>query len=202
MDKVNYLNIELDPKTMPVVVLMVVLVCALLATGALSVAVAQVQGRSLSEQNLAGGIVSDVLDGSDDEEEKNGGVDDKIDEDSTSTTTTYPDREKTVDKDNFVEYGDNIADFSTGQRNPNVTVPSTTMRTLDDRRHLENLVFCTESGLSRSILCFDTLEDCKRGEEMVASAISECEGFETAPPDALSCSVLKEGHSIRCELRS
>ena len=190
----------MDPKTMPVV-LMVVLVCALLATGALSVAIAQIEDSSLGEQNLAGSIVSDVLNGSDDGEE-NGGVDNKIDEDSTSTTTIQPDREKTVDKDNFVEYGDNTADFSTDQPTPNVVVPPPSTRTLDDRRHPENLVFCTESELSGSILCFDSLEDCKRGEEMVASAISECKGFETPPPDALSCSVLKGEHSIRCELRS
>ena len=185
----------------PLLVFMVVLVCALLATGALSVAVAQLEDSSLGEQNLAGGIVSDVLDGSHDEEE-NGGVDDKIDEDSTSTATIYPEQEKSVDKDNFVQYGDNTADFSTDQRIPNVAVPSTSTRPLDDRLHPENLVFCTESDLSGSLLCFDTLEDCKSGEEMVTSAISECEGFETLPPDALSCSVLKEGYSIRCELRS
>lgn len=131
MDILDYLYIQMDPKKMPVLVLLAVLVCTLLATGALSTSVAQ-EDTPLGGQNLPGRIVSDALDGSDNEEEESGGVDEKVDEDSTSTTTIYPDQEKTVDKDNFVEYGNNTADFSTGKRTPNVAIPSTSTRLLDD----------------------------------------------------------------------
>src|SRR5215207_10801909 len=97
----------MNPKTTALILVMVALVCALPAAGAIPSAIAQ-EETSLGE-DLVGGIVSDVDDGDDDEE--NGDAPDAdIDQDSTDTATVNPNQEdQTVDQTYFNEFGDNTA---------------------------------------------------------------------------------------------
>jgi hypothetical protein len=52
----------------------------------------------------------------------------------------------------------------------------------------EDLVFCIVLELGMRTFCFDTEQECELGEEFFAG---ECEGFETPPPGALSCSIVE-----------
>jgi hypothetical protein len=66
---------------------MFTLVCALPAAGVVPAAIAQ-EDTSLGE-DLAGGIISDVLDGD---------ADDEINQDATNTATVNPSQEQDVDQ--------------------------------------------------------------------------------------------------------
>ena len=183
---------------MPLILAMVTLVCALPAAGVVPSAIAQEEETSLGE-DLVGGIISDV-DGGDDDEEKGDAADAEIDDqDSTDTTTVNPNQEdQTVDQTDFNEFGDNTADFDTDQPAANVAVPiaTPTPPPPDDGLPPEGYVgFCLKL-VGETISCFDTLEQCELGEGFLADVISECERFETLPPDAFLC-VAKEG-GISC----
>jgi hypothetical protein len=188
---------------------MLTLVCALPA--GVPAAIAQEEETSLDE-GLVGGIISNVLDGSDDEE--NGGADDaEVNQDSTDTAATVSSNQEdqTVDHDS-VTFGDNTADLD--DTNVDVDVPinveeGQSTPPPDDRLRPEEVAFCFKPDLPRGFFCFDTLEECETAEEQVGSVeellgsvTSGCERFETPPPGALSCSVHEEGQNIRCELRS
>jgi hypothetical protein len=74
---------QVNPKTTPLVLVMLALVCAIIPSvgPAVPAAVAQ-EDTSLGEEDLAGGIVSDVLDeGEDDDEENGDAADDETDQD-------------------------------------------------------------------------------------------------------------------------
>lgn len=189
---------SMNPKTTPLVLVMFTLVCALPA--GIPSAIAQ-EDTSL-EEDLVGGIISNVLDGDADDAEVN--------QDSTDTETVSSNQEdQTVDHDTVI-FGDNTADLD----ETNVDVPlnaeeGPSTPPPDGRLSTEEAVFCFEPDLPRGFFCFDTLDECEIAEERVGSAeellgsvISGCERFETPPPGALSCSVLDEGQNIRCELRS
>jgi hypothetical protein len=86
----------MNPKTTALVLAMFTILCALPAAGVVPAAIAQ-EGTSLDE-DLVGGIISNVLDGSDDEQ--NGDSDAEIDQDSTDTATVNPNQEdQTVDQE-------------------------------------------------------------------------------------------------------
>ena len=195
----------MNSKTTRLVLVMFTLVCALPA--GVPAAIAQ-EDTSLDE-DLVGGIISNVLDGDDDE--GNGDADDaEIDQDSTDTTTTVSSNQEdqTVDHDTVI-FGDNTADLD----DTNVDVPMNVEEgpstpPPDDRLQPEEVAFCFEPNLPRGFFCFDSLEECEIAEEQVGSAEellgsvnSGCERFETPPPGALSCSALDGGQNIKCELR-
>jgi len=103
----------MTPKVKPLVLAMFTLMCAIIpAAGAIPSVIAQEEDTSLG-QDLAGGIVSDVLDGGGDDEEENGDADDAEtdDQDSTDTATVNPNQE-----DN------NEANFAPQNNNP-VAIP-------------------------------------------------------------------------------
>jgi hypothetical protein len=55
--------------------------------------------------------------------------------------------------------------------------------------------FCFVSGLVSESLCFNTSEECENAEEFLGGFtpnISDCEGVEALPPDALICVNLEE----------
>ena len=189
----------MNPKTTRLVLVMFTLVCALPA--GVPAAIAQ-EDASLDE-DLVGGIISNVLDGDADDAE--------IDQDSTDTTTTVnPNQEDQTVDHNTVKFGDNTADLDDTNVDISMNVeegPSTPPP--DGRLQPEEVAFCFEPNLPRGFFCFDTLEECEIAEERVGSAEellgsvnSGCERFETPPPGALSCSVLEGGQNIRCEQRS
>jgi hypothetical protein len=184
-------------RTTPLILVMVTLVCALPAAGAIPSAIAQEEETSLGE-DLTGGILSDV-DGGDDDEENGDAADADIDQDSTNTATVDRNREdQTGDQTDFNEFGDNTADLDPYQPAANVGVPiaTPTPPPPDDGLPPEgDVVSCLEL-VGETISCFDTLEQCELGEGFLADVISECERFETLPPDAFLC-VAEEG-GISC----
>jgi hypothetical protein len=188
-------------KNFPVALAMFTLVCTLPATGVIPLAIAQEDITSLDE-DLVRGIVSDILDGGDDgEEENDSAADSKTNQDSTDTATVDPNPEdQTVDQTDFNEFGNNTsisidrAEEEQHQQQLRLTSPP-------DNALLqsEDAVFCFQQGLILGILCSDTLEDCDVVQERFEKVISECEEFETSPPDAAFCSVSEEGKNIKCK---
>src|SRR5918996_1996406 len=106
----------MTPKAKPLVLAMFTLMCAIILTaGVIPSVIAQEEVTSLDEEDLAGGIVSDVLDGGGDDEEENGDADDAEtdDQDSTDTATVNPNQEY-----------NNEANFAPQNNNP-VAIPIT-----------------------------------------------------------------------------
>ena len=197
----------MSPKTTPLALAILTLVCALPL--GIPAAIAQ-EGILSEEEGLVGGIISNVLDGSNNEENSGNADGAEANQDSRDTTTVSSNQEdQTVDRDT-VTFGNNTADID----DTNIDVPLNVEEELstpppDNRLPTEEVVFCFEPELPRGFFCFDTLEECEIAEEHVGSVeevlgsvTSECERFETSPPDALSCSVLDGGQNIRCEQRS
>lgn len=194
----------MSPKTSPLALVIFTLVSALPA--GVPAAIAQ---ENSSDEDLVGGIISNVLDGGDDEENGDNADGAEANQDSTDTTTVSSNQDQTVDHDT-VTFGDNTAEID----DTNVGVPinleeGSSTPPPDNRLQTEEVVSCFEPELPRGFFCFDTLEECEIAEEQVGSAeevlgsvTSVCERFETPPPGALSCSVLEGGQNIRCELRS
>jgi len=142
------------------------------------------------DEDLARGIVSDVLDDDADAE---------TDEDSTDTATVNPNQEgQTVDQTDFNEFGDNtvVSIDVDKEEQPTPTLPP------DEELTSEDIVFCFEEGSILGILCSDTVEDCEFAQERFEDVISECEAFETPPPGTPFCSVSEGGEIIRCESRN
>src|SRR5918994_1116417 len=170
----------MNPKTTALILVMVALVCALPAAGAIPSAIAQ-EETSLGE-DLVGGIVSNVsdVDDGDDDEENGDAADAEIDQDSTDTATVNPNQEdQTVDQTYFNEFRDNTADLDPYQPAANVGVPiaTPTPPPPDDGLPPEgDVVSCLEL-VGETISCFDTLEQCELGEGFLADVISECERF-------------------------
>jgi hypothetical protein len=192
----------MNPKTTPLILAMFfILVCTLPAAGAtVPAAIAQQEDiTSLDEEDLARGIVSDVLDGGDDEVNDEAADAEIDDQDSTDTSTVNPNQEdQTVDQTDFNEYGDNTAvSIDVDKEEQSTPTPPP-----DDGLQSEDGVFCFQEGLILGILCSGTLEDCEFAQEQFENVISECEGFETPPPDAAFCSISEGREIIRCESRN
>ena len=187
-------------KTFYVVLAMFTLLCATFpAAGVIPLATAQEDVTSLDE-DLVRGIVSDILDGGDDgEEENDGAADSKTNQDSTDAATVDPNPEdQTEDQTDFNEFGNNTAisvdRAEEEQQQLRLTSPPDNVLLQS-----EDAVFCFQQGLILGILCSDTLEDCDIVQERFEKVISECEEFETSPPDAAFCSVSEEGKNIKCK---
>jgi hypothetical protein len=204
MDKLGLFYIpQMTPtKTFPMALAMFTLVCTLPATGVIPLAIAQEDVTSLDE-DLVRGIVSDILDGGDDgEEENDGAADSKTNQDSTDTATVDQNPEdQTVDQTDFNEFGNNTAISIDRAEEEQQQQQQLRLTSPHDNALLqsEDVVFCFQQGLILGILCSDTLEDCDVVQERFEKIISECEEFETSPPDAAFCSVSEEGKNIKCK---
>ena len=188
--------LTISGKITPLVLAIFTILCALPAAGVAAAAIAQ-EGTSLGEEDLVGGIISNVLeeDGGDDDEENGDAADAEIDQDSTDTATVNPNQEdQTVDQTYFNEFGDNTAVSIDVDEEEQLTL---TPPPPDDGLPSEdNVVFCFEEGLILGILCSDTLEDCEFAQERFENIISECEGFETPPPPGAAFCSISEGEKI------
>jgi hypothetical protein len=105
-----------------ILVTVTLLLCAVIISAAAGLAPSFViaqeeEDTSLGEEDLAGSIVSDVLDGGNDDEENSDAVDAEINQDSTGTAVVDPNQEQDVDGDNIGEFG--------GDTNGQVAVPVT-----------------------------------------------------------------------------
>jgi hypothetical protein len=186
--------------TSPMILMMATLACAIItpAAGALlllpssSVFAQQQEETSLGErENIARGIVSGVLDGSgnDDEESSEAAVDD-----DTNTQMAVPplDQDQRAAKVALNEALD-VTSESTSTPPPS-----------GDGLEPEFEAFCLGSEATPSeLLCFNTSEECERGEEFLGRfwlTISDCEGVEARPPDALICDNREEEGEVgvRC----
>ena len=56
----------------------------------------------------------------------------------------------------------------------------------------EFVAFCYEISSLRLVDCYDTLEDCEIGGEIIGFGDVECEGVETVPPGAFDCEVIRD----------
>jgi hypothetical protein len=188
-------------KNFPTPLVIFTLVCTLSAAGVIPLAIAQEDVTSLDE-DLVRGIVSDILDGGDGgEEENDSAADSKTNQDSTDTATVDQNPEdQTVDQQtDFNEFGNNTAisiDRAEEEQQQQLRLTSPPDNAL---LQSEDAVFCFQQGLILGILCSDTLEDCDVVQEQFEKVISECEEFETSPPDAAFCSVSEEGKNIKCK---
>jgi hypothetical protein len=68
--------------------------------------------------------------------------------------------------------------------------------TEEEEPEFEAFCFVTENPLfgSSTLICFDTMEDCELGEELIDFVVDgqECKGFVTEPPDSGHCEILRE----------
>ena len=187
--------------TSPVILVMATLACAIItpAAGALlllpSSAFAQQEETSLGErENIATGVVSNVLDGSgnDDEENSNAAGDDDTNRQQIAVPPLEHDQDQRAAKVALNEALD-VTSESTS-----IPPPS------GDGLEPEFEAFCLGSEATPSeLLCFNTSEECERGEEFLGRfwlTISDCEGFEARPPDALICDNREEEGEVgvRC----
>lgn len=158
------------------------------------------------EENLASGIVSDVL-------EDGNAAEDESNQDAVNTASEDSNQEQDVDQDDISTFGDDTADLD----DANVAVPlgipiniqleeetPTTPPPPDDGGLPPDFVaFCLLSNIVTNPLCFDTSEECETAQEFLRSGaeeeeeeddpiIEECDGVEELPPDALICTFLEE----------
>ena len=134
----------MDLKSTPMILMMVTLVCAIIpaAVGAMlpPSAFAQQEETSLGDkEDLAGGIVSDVLDGDIGEDEKwenDGDAEDEFNQDATVTATIGPNEGQDVNEDNI---GELLSIRFAGE-------PSLTLNQPFDERGLATSASITASG--------------------------------------------------------
>src|SRR5919106_594164 len=189
------LRTQMNPKTTPLVLAMFfILVCTLPAAGAtVPAAIVQEEDTSSLDEDLARGIVSDVLDGGDDEVNDEAADDEIVDQDLTETATVNPNQDQTVDQTDFNEFGDNTATNLDADRQTESNVAVS----IDvNEEQGGGVVLCYQiQGDER--VCFNTQEQCELAlAEDELSTTSHCERFETLPPDAFLC-VASEG-GISC----
>src|SRR5215211_2124310 len=177
------LHIQMNPKTTPLVLAMFTLVCGIIPAGAgvIPSAIALEDTTSLDE-DLARGIVSDVLDG--------GGDDDDV----VKSEDAAADGE-TVDQADFNEFGDSTdTNLDADQTESNVAVSIDVDEEEEDGE--DGVVWCYQRQGDETV-CFNTQEQCELAlAEDELSTTSHCDRFETLPPDAFLC-VAKQG-GISC----
>ncbi len=189
------------------VVSLFTILCALSSiAGALPSVIAQQESISSDdEEGLVGDIISNVLDGTENDERNGSDSGSEADQGSMDTTTPDSnDEDQTIDQEDVTILGDNTPALD----HTNVDVPTTMALDAggkaEQSKHLSD-DFCFEQNLPREFFCFDTLDECEAAEDLVMGAeevlgsiISGCEGFETPPPDAFSCSIPDGEQVIRC----
>jgi hypothetical protein len=178
-------------KTMPLVLLLFTIMCALPATtGAAMIPSAIAQEDDDVDENLASSIVSEVLDGGEAEDENS--------QDATNTANEGSNQGQDVDQDDISIFGDDTADLD----DTNVAVPTAIPIDIQKEEVVEEeaptatppegeppefVAFCVASPAFFTFLCFDTLEECEVGVGITFGGVGECEGFETLPPGAGVC---------------
>jgi hypothetical protein len=190
-----------------VILVMATLGCAIITSAAgvtlpLSV-FAQQEETSLGErENIASGIVSGVLDGSnsDDEDDNNnedeGGGATAGDDDDTNTQIAVPPLNHDQDQ--------RAAKVALNEALDVTSESTSTPPPLSNGLEPEFEAFCLGSEATPSeLLCFNTSEECERGEEFLGRfwlTISDCQGFEARPSDALICDNREEEGEVgvRC----
>ena len=213
MDKIVfcYNPMTLQKSTAALVLLMFTVMCAIPAAGtAVPSAVAQEVDDAVSlldddDDNLASDITSDVLDSSssDDDEEEEDSDNEEETEDSAATAR---------DGDTNTQLGFAISDQD--QRGANLAaqlgldvdiieredvvvveeeeVPPTEEVPPAEEEPPEFVAFCVEGLGPGSFFCFDTLEECEEVVEIIIGDGRPCEGFETLPPGAAECEVIRD----------
>jgi hypothetical protein len=178
-------------KTTPLVLMIFTVMCALpVAAGAVSTAIAQEEETTSLEEDLASGIVSEVLDdsGNADEEENDGDAAG----DDTNTQIAVP----VTDED---QRAANLA----AQLRLNIDIVEEEEEEEEEEEPPEFVAFCLQASdfLGEIPVCFNTSEECERAEELLLEAdidiISDCKGVETLPADAINC-FIEEGVTINC----
>lgn len=177
-------------------VLMIFALMSILPAAMIPSAIAQEEDDTSldDEENLASGIVSDVLDGS-------GNAEDENDQDAANTASEDSSQEQGVDEDNVGEFGDDEADLD----DANVAVPlgipvnvqleeEVVVEPEPDNGELppedEDVFFCLED-IDFGVLCFNTLDECEFVEDLFSGfIISDCDEFETPPSGAAICRVV------------
>jgi hypothetical protein len=184
-------------KTTPLVLMIFTLICALpVAAGAVPTAIAQVDEDDASllddDENLASGIVSNVLDGSsgdndDDNEEENddGGAAAGGD---TNTQAAVPITDQDQEAANLaLNEGVDVDVVQEEVQKETRTTPTPS----EEEEPPEFVAFCFVSGLLvTQPLCFNTSEECEDAEEFLGDVtpnVSDCEGVETLSPNAINC---------------
>jgi hypothetical protein len=160
----------MNSKSLPLVLAIFTLVCALPAAGAIPAAIAQQEDTSLGA-GLARGIVSDVLDGGGDDEQENGDAADDAetdDQDSTDTATVNPNQEY-----------NNEANFAPQNNNP-VAIPI-----IDQDQEAANLAAQLGANIDLDAANVDVNEEeevpleCQEG---FAPENGQCRSTETTEP--------------------
>ena len=191
----------MNPIITPLVLVMFTLVSGIIPAGAgvIPSAIALEDTTSLDE-DLARGIVSDVLDGGGDDDDVVNGEDaaadgEIIDQDSTDIPILNPNQEdQTVDQTDFNEFEDSTdTNLDTDQTESNVAVSIDVDEEEDGE---DGVVWCYQRQGDETV-CFNTQEQCELAlAEDELSTTSHCDRFETLPPDAFIC-VAKQG-GISC----
>jgi hypothetical protein len=175
-------------KTTPLVLMIFTLICALpVAAGAVPTAIAQEEQTSSLEEDLASGIVSDVLDGGSDDEDDNDNEENDSDaaggDTNTQVTAPITDQDQTT-ADIAANRAANLDLEVVREQSPTPTPPEG-----EEPPEFEAFCYEREGG---EIHCYDTLEDCIAGGEFLGIEDPDCEGFETLPPNAGECTVIRD----------
>src|SRR5215213_11285822 len=184
------LHIQMNPKTTPLVLAMFTLVCGIIPAGAgvIPSAIALEDTTSLDE-DLARGIVSDVLDGGGDDDDvvksEDAAADgETIDQDSTDIPILNPNQEdQTVDQTDFNEFGDSTdTNLDADQTESNIAVSIDVDEEEEDGE--DGVVWCYQRQGDETV-CLSREEQC---EVAVAGGGWATgwggEGVEGRPPDA------------------
>jgi hypothetical protein len=182
-----------------VILMMATLACAIITPAAgvtlllPSSVFAQQEDTSLGErEDLASGIVSDVLDGSGNADEEEN-TDDAAGDD-TNTQIAVP----VTDED---QREANLAANLAAQLD--LDVANVDEEEEEEEEPPEFVAFCLQASdfLGEVPVCFNTSEECERAEELLLEVnidiISDCKGVETLPADAINC-FIEEGVTINC----
>jgi hypothetical protein len=180
-------------KTTPLVLMIFTVMCALpVAAGAVPAAIAQEEETTSLEEDLASGIVSNVLDGSGNADEEEN-TDDAAGDD-TNTQIAVP----VTDED---QREANLAANLAAQLD--LDVANVDEEEEEEEEPPEFVAFCLQASdfLGEVPVCFNTSEECERAEELLLEVnidiVSDCKGVETLPADAINC-FIEEGVAINC----
>jgi hypothetical protein len=179
-------------KPIPLLLLMFTVVCALPAAAGAAVVPSAIAQEEEDEENLASGIVSDVLDNS-------GNAEDESNQDATNTADEDSNQGQDVDQDDTSAFGDDSAELD----NANVAIPlgipididvteEVPIATPPEEEQPEFVAFCFQAEGEPFLLCFSTSEECTGAEEFLLEVteimiLENCKGFETIPPNAADC---------------
>jgi hypothetical protein len=174
-------------KPMPLILLLFTIMCALPATTTvIPSAIAQEDDdMSLDEaENLASGTVSNVLDSG------------STAGDNTNTQLSVP----LIDQ--------NQTDANLGLSEALDVTVERTLSPQEEEEPPEFVAFClvfTGPGGDPITGCFDTSDECEIAQDILVDLfpdilISECDGFETLPPNAADCNIVEDQEGEQIEV--